>query len=129
MTRLLTTTLFVIFISITDGVKLDCPNPVCDCSMPETVNCASKRLDRVPTFSTDDTTTQIYNIINLSHNLIFTVQPLDFKSAPSRAIDLSNNPLIGISPRAFYGCEEVCNKIWDFFLFSKTKKTVESLIK
>lgn len=83
-----------------------CPTPMCTCGSKNEVDCSSRRLERVPHF-TSRTSDIVYELIDLSENAIDYVAGGAFQAVQSRAISLSHNPLIGLSPRAFQGLEHV----------------------
>ena len=87
-----------------------CPTDMCSCNMNNEVHCSSRRLERVPKF-TSRTSDIVYDEIDLSQNEIEYIQPYAFQAVQTRSISLSHNPLIGISPRAFHGLEHVLQKL------------------
>ena len=87
-----------------------CPSEICSCTSRGILNCSSRRLDRIPTFE-KDTYAEVYDVIDLSHNQIYFLEPNAFKLTPARAIAANDNPLVGISPRALVGCEQYLTKL------------------
>jgi len=88
---------------------LTCPTTICTCSARGTVICSGKRLERIPYFAREPG--RVYDEIDLSRNEIFAVPPFAFDSVQTRSLILAHNSLIGVSPRAFAGLEDVLERV------------------
>ena len=87
-----------------------CPSPLCTCNLNDKILCSNRRLERVPHFASR-TSDKVYEELDLSQNEIESVPPNAFQAVQTKFISLSHNPLIGISPRAFHGLEDVLQKL------------------
>ena len=101
----------VIYISIMalTSITRGCPSELCRCTNRGVIVCSYRRLERVPHFARE--IDKVYEALDISHNDIYTIPPHAFKDLLVKSIVLNNNPLIGISPRAFDGIEAFLEKL------------------
>ena len=92
-----------IFILYCISIVHTCPSKLCSCIVDDVVDCIDRRLDRVPSFQNEEA--KHYEKIALDKNDIDVVPPYSFRHLNCKEVDLSYNPLKGISPRAFVGIE------------------------
>ena len=100
---------FMYIIGLLGTISYACPSPLCMCE--DVINCASRNLDRIPHFIAHSSKKQDYATLDLSENVIEYIPASAFEPLTIKALSLSSNPLLGISPRAFQGLENVLQRL------------------
>lgn len=99
----------ILIIAVTVGQADVSPSTFCSGELGGLLNCANRRLANIPRFA--KLKDKQYNKLDLSINDIKIVPHWAFKNIHAATINLSGNPLVGISPRAFQGVQDILVKL------------------